>query len=248
MQPTQDLEDLLDGKELVVTDFAHTLIRPDKYNREAEKFLAKHGGKKVLRKVRQRKFGDAKDVVKNGKDLVSNHNDLPPEVRTRTILKIINEVDEGAGESFGRALSNYIDQNVLNFLTMCYNVNDRIQRALVSFDGYRAVKPTLDKLDTMGLPIHKYIVNQVVTVGGKFTDMLISYANGVLNWDQEPLWTKQDKLNAFKALTYPFRPSQIIYIHDGAKQEEGIDKYQKRGGGISLKSYELPKFIAPTLV
>jgi hypothetical protein len=248
-QDLAELENLLDGKELIVTDFAHTLIEGDKYTREAAKFLAKHGWKKILKKtVKERTLSDAKKGYRIGKNLVSNRNEMPPEIRTREILEIIKDVDEGVGKSFGETLSKYIDQNVLNFLLLCYNVNDRIQRALVSIDGHRTVEPTLYKLDTTGLPIHKYIVNQVVAVGGKFTDMLISYTEGVLNWSGKAIWTAQDKLDAFMAVTHPYHPSQVIYINDDAKQEEKIDQYMNKNGGTILKGYDLGKFIAPTLI
>jgi len=245
MSTQPNLGDLLFGKELIVTDFADTLVDGKKYVRSAKISLAKHGGPKALKKaVKEKNL----ELFRVGRDLYRNHEDLPSEVRIEKILQIVKDSGEDIAESWGKNCARYIDDNVVKFLSMCYDINHRIKRALISIDDQRVVEPTLYEMTLKGLPIHKYIVNQVLTVGGKLTDVVVSYAEGVANWSGEAIRTAHDKLDAFIALIYPYHPSQILYINDDADQEEEIDRYMKENGGTVIKASELGRFLAPTLI
>lgn len=237
----QSLEDLLyeRGIELIVSDFQGTAIDSGNYKRSGAWALGKH-----IVKQRDR------DKLKKGYKLFRNLEKYSVEERTKVILEICEGLGIEAAIDFGDKLVGYINENLVRFLQICNDINSSIQRAFISIDDRRVVEPTLTELAVQSLPIHKYIVNEVVAVGGKLTQEIKSYAMGVAKWGGIALNSDQSKLDAFKVLIEPYGPSSILYINDDDVPEAKIDRYMEMEGSGSnvIKNYDLPKFFAPTLI
>jgi hypothetical protein len=219
-----------DDIDLLVLDFQDTLIRGGQYKRRAAYYLGTH----VVKSKSPMK-------IKEAASLVRKYKRIEPEIRTDALARLSAGVSEEKAARLGESLAKQIDVNVIDFM---YRYPSK-QRALVSLDDYRVVRPSLVALSEIGLGINRYIVNDMAVLGGRVIGDLYSIAYGITEWSGKALRGAQDKLDAFEAVlrSYDARPERVLYINDHDLAEHKIDDFMRRNGGYVVKSKEIPSLL-----